>query len=258
MSLWQLAKRLVLSIIGCYCPICGRRFRLFAPLPSHFATNIVDSGWVESLDQLETLNHKAYACPICDATDRERLYALFLLGLFQERETPDPKRVLDFAPSVAFQDFMRREGGAGEYRTVDLFNEDMDDQADIMNLDIYDTGSFDIIVCSHVLEHVEDDCKAMSELFRVLRKGGTGVIMVPIDLKRDVIDEDSSVTDLDERWRRFGQDDHIRAYSKHGFVQRLCAAGFQVNELGVDYFGRSKFRRCGISSSSILYIVTKT
>ena len=106
-------------------------------------------------------------------------------------------------------------------------------------------------------EHVADDKKAMSELFRILKPGGFGILMVPIVLKIEQIDDDPTITDAETRWRRFGQYDHVRLYSKKGFVERVQEAGFIVKQYGVEYFGESVFVECGISVKSVLYVVQK-
>jgi ubiquinone/menaquinone biosynthesis C-methylase UbiE len=87
---------------------------------------------------------------------------------------------------------------------------------------------FDVIVCNHVLEHVPEDRKALSELHRVLKKGGWGSIQVPIKGKET--QEDLSVIDPAERERRYGQFDHVRQYGED-FRDRLQEAGFDVLEL---------------------------
>jgi len=85
---------------------------------------------------------------------------------------------------------------------------------------------FDLLICSHVLEHVPDDRAAMRELFRVLKPGGLAILLVPLST-RPTTDEDPTVTDPDERQRRFGQRDHVRLYGRD-YVDRLRAAGFTV------------------------------
>ena len=77
-------------------------------------------------------------------------------------------------------------------------------------------------------------------------------IVLSID---DEIDEDPSVTDVAERWRRFGQDGHVRLYSKQGFVKRVEEAGFVVHQLGQKFFGQKVFKQYGITPQSVLYIV---
>ena len=81
--------------------------------------------------------------------------------------------------------------------------------------------------------------------------------MVPIILTIDQIDEDPNVTDVAERWRRFAQDDHVRLYSKAGFIKRVKSAGFRVKQLGIEYFGVSAFKQYGITRKSVLYIAEK-
>jgi hypothetical protein len=81
--------------------------------------------------------------------------------------------------------------------------------------------------------------------------------MVPIVLCVREIDEDPTVVDEGERWRRFGQFDHVRLYSKQGFIERVKAAGFLMHQLGQEFFGAKEFTRNGISAQSILYVVEK-
>jgi SAM-dependent methyltransferase len=95
---------------------------------------------------------------------------------------------------------------------------------DITDIDWPDS-SFDIVYCSHVLEHVPEDRKAMSEMFRVVKPGGWALIQVPV-WKDDTI-EDPSITDPGERERLFGQSDHVRLYGLD-IKNRLAAAGFDV------------------------------
>ena len=81
--------------------------------------------------------------------------------------------------------------------------------------------------------------------------------MVPIVLAAEEIDEDPSVIDPAERWRRFGQDDHVRLYSKEGFLTRVKQAGFTVCQLGHKHFGKETLSRHGITEKSVLYVVEK-
>jgi SAM-dependent methyltransferase len=88
-------------------------------------------------------------------------------------------------------------------------------------------GTFDWVICNHVLEHIPDDRRAMREIRRVLKPGGTALLQVPIAMKRNVTDEDPAITDADERIRRFGQADHVRMYGLDYYV-RLAEAGLEV------------------------------
>jgi SAM-dependent methyltransferase len=86
---------------------------------------------------------------------------------------------------------------------------------------------FDVIICNHVLEHVPDDRRAMSELYRVLKPGGFAILQVPISFVIERTIEDPSISEPAERARLFGQPDHVRLYGAD-YPDRLGEAGFQV------------------------------
>ena len=263
-ALWQVirsAKRQGGSLIGRYqCPVCGLRVIRFKQLPP----DAITYGFKYSPNEAETCNAEHYSCPGCGASDRERLYVLYLRDYLRTIPPNNPAslpiKLIDFGPTPTLSGFIRKLIAESPltfcYRTADLFDQ-ADDRVDIMEMPIYEDDSVDFFVCSHVLEHVVDDQKAMRELYRILKPGRQGILVVPIVLTLKEIDEDPSVTDPAERWRRFGQDDHVRLYSKDGFLQRVSQAGFSVDELGLEYFGREAFRRYGIRERSILYIVKK-
>ena len=97
---------------------------------------------------------------------------------------------------------------------------------DVQHIPLED-GSFDVVIANHIMEHVEDDRRAMRELCRILRAGGWGVILSPIDESRATTFEDDSITDEKERTRIFGQYDHRRIYGRD-YAKRLEQAGFEV------------------------------
>jgi SAM-dependent methyltransferase len=105
----------------------------------------------------------------------------------------------------------------------------MHDPAAMVRLDIteidFPDESFDVVYCSHVLEHVPDDRKALAEIRRVLKPDGWAILLVPIDAAETI--EDPSITDPGERLRLFGQGDHVRRYGPD-YVERLHQAGFDV------------------------------
>jgi predicted SAM-dependent methyltransferase len=90
----------------------------------------------------------------------------------------------------------------------------------------YEAGSFDAIICIHVLEHVEDDRKAMREFFRVLEPGGWAFITVPLRLDATTY-EDPSIVTPEARLRAFGEEQHVRAYGID-IAERLETCGFSV------------------------------
>ncbi|TNJ44633.1 methyltransferase domain-containing protein [Tamlana fucoidanivorans] len=156
-----------------------------------------------------------------------------LLWLYLKNETTffsAPLKVLHFAPEQAF--FKRFKNMLNlDYTTTDLNSPLADVKADICNLPFED-NTFDFILCNHVLEHIPNDTKAMEELYRVLRKGGTGIFQIPQDLNRATTFEDNTITDPKERAKIFGQYDHVRIYGRDYF-DKLRRIGFKVDE--VDY-----------------------
>ena len=76
----------------------------------------------------------------------------------------------------------------------------------------FDANKFDFIMCSHVLEHVMDDKKGMSEVYRVLKQEGMAILDVPIDFSLTSTYEDSSIVSPKDRTRAFLQKDHVRLY----------------------------------------------
>ena len=181
-----------------------------------------------------------------------------LLWLFLKEETnffTTPLKVLHFAPEQAFYKRFRNLKNLN-YVTTDLNSPLADVKADICNLPFED-NTFDVILCNHVLEHIPDDTKAMSELYRVLKPGGWGIFQIPQDLKREKTFEDNSITDKVERAKIFGQYDHVRIYGKDYF-NKLRTIGFTVNE--VDFTKKltsEKINRYRLATGEIIPLVKK-
>lgn len=260
----QLRKRLSDSVLGDFyrtarypfqCSICGSNFRRFLELDPALLKRRSEAGNPYDVRDCETLNAKNYSCPNCNASDRDRLYALFFKAKMRLNLQSERLKLVDIAPSAPLRKFLRQFESI-EYRCADLFRENVDDRVDIQHMPIYADQSFDMFICSHVLEHVPDDRSALLELRRILKPGGCGILMVPINLAIEEIEEDPAVTDPKERLRRFGQEDHVRLYSKNGFLKRVKDAGFRVSELNKEFFGRSELRSNGISRTSVLYVVS--
>ncbi|MDT0677818.1 class I SAM-dependent methyltransferase [Autumnicola musiva] len=156
-----------------------------------------------------------------------------LLWLYLQRETgffTEELQVLHFAPEQAFYKRFRKLSNI-DYTTTDLNSPLADVKADICNLPFQD-NSYDFILCNHVLEHIPDDIRAMQEIFRILKPGGTAILQIPQDLKRKETFEDDSITDPKKRAQIFGQYDHVRIYGRDYF-DKLRSIGFKVEE--VDY-----------------------
>ena len=154
-----------------------------------------------------------------------------LLWLYLKNETgffTKPLKVLHFAPEQAFYKRFKKLKNL-DYITTDLNSPLADVKADICNLP-FKNNEFDFILCNHVLEHIPDDTKAMQEIYRILKPGGTAILQIPQDLKRKKTFEDNSITDKQERTRIFGQYDHVRIYGLDYF-EKLRTIGFKVEEV---------------------------
>lgn len=154
-----------------------------------------------------------------------------LLWLYLKNETDffhKPLKVLHMAPEQCFLSIFKSMKHL-DYTTADLYSPIVDVKADILDLP-FDDNEFDLIFCNHVLEHIEDDNKAMKELLRVMKPGGMGIFQVPQELAREITFEDANIKTPEDRAKHFGQYDHVRVYGKDYF-NRLRDAGFKVEEV---------------------------
>jgi glycosyltransferase involved in cell wall biosynthesis len=228
-----------------FCPCCGNRFAKFLPLPEHYRS----PRYV-----FEMYNTETALCPVCFSHDRERLYRIYLEQ--EEDLNKGPVRILHVAPEHNLRDWLTKHETVS-YTCGDLYPTDETiDRLDITAIH-YDEGSFDIILCSHVLEHVPDDLKAMQELYRVMKPGGWGILQVPLALNLEETYEDFSIVSPEERLIAFGQEDHVRVYAKD-YTDRLKKCGFVIEVF--NYAERHSIveaKRIGLSSTDNLYIVKK-
>lgn len=161
-------------------------------------------------------------CPKCGSLERHRLLCIAT----REHRFFADKDVLHFAPEIAVKRLVLNQAPRS-YVTADLFAKDVDRKENIEQLTIADK-SFDVVICLHVLEHVNDRAAA-SELFRVLRPGGLLIAMFPIIEGWDETFEDASKTSRDERLLYYGQHDHVRFFGRDARA-RLSGPGFIVEE----------------------------
>ncbi len=181
-----------------------------------------------------------------------------LLWLYLQNETDlltQPQKLLHFAPEQCFYKRFRNSEII-QYTTTDLNSPLADVLADICNLPFKD-NEFDFILCNHVLEHIDDDFKAMQEIHRVLKPGGRAILQIPLENNRTTTFEDHSITDRKERARIFGQYDHVRVYGMDYFT-RLKEVGFSVQ--AVDYTAQLDPKlvdRYRLAAGELIPVVTK-
>ena len=191
-------------------PIDNSKYRKF--LPYGYGKNI----------------RKNALCPGTLSLERHRL-----LWLFLERNTTffnDRLKVLHFAPEQPFYKKFKSIKN-WNYITCDLNSPLADIKADICKLP-FKKFEFDLIICNHVLEHIDNDFMAMEEIYRVLKKNGIGILQVPIDESLSITFEDKTIIDPKIKSELFGQYDHVRKYGKD-FYDRLKSVGFKVKKIDV-------------------------
>ena len=208
-------RRLIYFGKAYHCPVCGSNVRMMKPLgydlPVILEKQIVGSGLRNAM------------CPVCGSSDRVRLLYLFLrnrTNLFTE-----PVKLLHLAPEKPLMDILVKQNNI-DYLTADLNPEQVMVKMDITAIQ-YPENTFDAILCNHVLEHIPDDLKAMSELYRVLKPRGWAILQVPVSKVLEETYEDFTISSPLEREKHFGQKDHVRIYGKD-YTQRLKEAGFTL------------------------------
>lgn len=215
-------------------PIDGKSFRKFIP----YGYNRV---------------RKNALSPSTYSLERHRMLWLYLkneTNVFSKKI-----KLLHFAPEAAFHEIFKKSNNIS-YDTIDLDSPLAKIKADICNLPIED-NTYDFILCNHVLEHINDDIKAMSELYRVLKKGGIGIFQIPIDINRDKTFEDSSIKDPKERNKVFGQYDHVRIYGMD-YYDRLKSVGFSVEQIKyADNLTKDEIKKYCLNSNEIIPVCKK-
>jgi predicted SAM-dependent methyltransferase len=244
------------QVITKYCPVCFSEIEEFAPLSSSFFKKLHENQHIHPVFLSETINLFEYSCPKCFSSDRDRLYALFIRDKLPIKNDKTCN-IVDIAPSKPLSNFIKHIYPLANYRSADLYMSGVDDVVDVKNMDVYSDESVDFLICSHVLEHIDDDIKAMHEIYRVLKFKSQAIIMVPILLNLNEDYENNLAVTPEDRWKYYGQDDHVRIYSKTGFIEKLIRVGFKVKQFTCLDFSIDVFVQMGIHERSVLYVVEK-
>ena len=188
------------------CPIDGRTYRKFLPY-----------GRLQSRPNA--------LCPSSLSLERHRLMWLFLKN--KTKFFTDNIKLLHIAPELCFMKIFER------MENLNYISGDIESPLAKVKMDVhqipFEENLFDVVFCNHVMEHVDDDIKAMSEIHRVLKPAGWAIIQSPVYMYLDKTLEDPSITDPLEKERIFGQNDHMRKYGKD-YGDRLRKGGFKVTE----------------------------
>lgn len=231
------------------CIVCGEEFQSFAPyrlVPdnqravSHF--NLIGS---------DTLN---FSCYYCHCTDRDRHLFMYFekLSLWDKFQKAT---VLHFAPERAIEKKITSLNPT-KYIKGDLYPKEDWVKVDITDIH-FENESIDIIICNHVLEHVPDHLKAISEIYRVLKQGGFAVLQTPVsDLLFHHFSDPNINTD-ELRLSFYGQEDHVKVVSKRELYEELS----QKFKLSIvkhsDYFSQNDALVNGVNYKEDLMLVVK-
>ena len=225
-----------------FCPICKSNFKEFMPFG--------------------LIKRKNACCPNCGALERHRLLYKYLTEKTDIFSSDRTLRLLHFAPEKALYDVFSTTQNI-EYTPADISPDayNYNGTVQIKKIDItsipYLENHFDIVLCSHVLEHILNDRLAMSEIYRVMKKGAWAILQVPVDYSREFTYEDFSIIAPKARELAFGQDDHVRLYGRD-YKNRLAETGFNVTEDDyVKNFPPEDLFRNGLMASELIYYCTK-
>ncbi|GIX15441.1 MAG: type 11 methyltransferase [Paracoccaceae bacterium] len=232
------------------CELCGNGVRGFA----------AHGGGFEVLDRRQVvggMRRENDRCPVCHGCDRTRMMMMWLRDVAGLGGDHPPLDLLHVAPDYGLYLWLKRQKrlryaasdiDPARYRHIPNMH-----AADLTAAPFAD-ASFDIVICSHVLEHVPDDMQALREIRRILRPGGRALLLTPLALDGRGTEEDPSVTDPAERERRFGQWDHVRIYGREDFLDRITRAGLEATLWDPFAADRAEAERLGLNPLELLPI----
>lgn len=218
------------------CPVCEKSFSKFLSYGSNVA------------------HRENVLCPYDLTLERHRLMWLYLTrktDFFSAR----PIKVLHIAPEQCFLPHFKKQKNL-DYTTADLVSPIADIHFDLHDIPLED-NQYDVVFCNHVMEHVDDPIRCMSELNRVMKPGGWAIMQVPQDMSRTETYEDKSITSPEEREKHFWQKDHVRLFGKD-YPSYLEKSGFKVDEFDLNTeFDATEVLKFRLMKKEILYIARK-
>ena len=200
----------------------------------------------KKLSKFVVNQRKEVLCPKCGSLGRDRrLWKLLETNYLKNNYT-----ILDFSPSRSLSRQLKKNKKIKYLSTDFSGNFDAEFAYDITNIDLAN-NCIDVIICYHILEHIDNDLLAMSEINRVLKPTGTAIIQTPF--KDGHVYENNSIKTPEERLKHFGQEDHVRIYSEKELKNRLENANFKVN---INHYNQVE-NYYGFVENETVFIVTK-
>jgi len=218
------------------CPCCKSTFREFAP----FGDSCRKNAW----------------CPNCQGLERHRLLCMYFenkTNLYKQ-----PLKLLHIAPEDIFFNRFKKEKNI-DYYPVDIYPKLYPKGTKYFDLLNPGPGlnKYDVIICNHVFQYIEEDKKAMSNIYALMKSGGWGIMQVPINGKNPTTHEDASITDPLERLKAFGLKEHVRYYGLD-YANRLREAGFKVivDDYTAEFSDKDNYKY-GFWKADAVYYCTK-
>lgn len=236
---------------GRHCAICDRVVWRFMPYRSGSAGA---PPLMRALDAVGS-DPDHFECPRCGAHDRERHLLLYLrasgvlAGLLG-------RSLLHFAPERRLSAFIRAAQPAN-YVPCDLFPQEAHVQRVDMLAMPFEADTFDIVIANHVLEHVDDDARALSEIHRVLKPQGIAILQTPFSPRLHRTWQDPGIDTPAARLQAYGQEDHVRLFGRDIF-ERVAAAGFECHVRRHDeLLGNIDPRIAGVNAAEPFFLFRK-
>ena len=154
-----------------YCSICDHKVNYFLDFGSTAEIfqniKIIGGGYREKVQ-----------CPICHSIDRMR-WLDYVLDKKTDVYEDTQKTILHIAPEKCIEKKIRKISNHSRYITGNIIEGAADEVVDITNMS-YPDKYFDYIIVNHVLEHIENEKRAMQEIHRTLKDTGKFIFSMPI------------------------------------------------------------------------------
>jgi len=208
---------------GFQCNSCGASYSKFvssypsAENANAITINKVIAGYGENI-----------LCPACLSTARERL----IIAILKKDSKISGKKVLHFSPEKNIYNFIKINNEVITADIEPLFYKGIDkkikkEDADATKLS-FNTGSFDLVIGNHIMEHIPNDAMALQEIYRILKPGGRAILQIPYSEKISSTIEEPGINNPEKQSALYGQKDHIRIYLFSDYISRLQHAGFET------------------------------